>query len=117
MDKKYYYIAASIIVIIGVLCYVNYADTSRIQHTEQQLNNAGNSLERAAEQNNAARNVVTDSIRINGETERAITDAQHVFDGAKQTNRTDADIISESKRILENARNRAEGQATGSTEK
>lgn len=117
MEKKYYYIAAAIIVIIGVLCYVNYTDTSRIQHTEQQLNDAGDSLQRAAEQNNAARNVVTDSIRINGETERAITDAQHVVDGAKQTNRTDADIISESKRILENARNRAEGQGTGSEEK
>lgn len=117
MEKKYYYIAAAIVAVIGVLCYINYADTSRIQYTEQQLNNAGNSLDRAAEQNNAARNVVTDSISINDETERAITDAQHVVYGAKQTNRTDADIINESKRILENARNRAEGQATGSTEK
>ena len=117
MEKKYYYIAAAIVAIIGVLCYVNYADTSRIQHTEQQLNNAGNSLERAAEQNNAARNVVADSIRINDETERAITDAQYFVNGAEQTNRTDADIISGSKRILENARNRSEEQGTGSEEK
>lgn len=117
MEKKYYYIAVAIVAVIGVLCYVNYTDTGRIQHTEQQLNDATDSLQRAAEQNNAARNTITDSIRINDETKRAITDAQQLVDGAKQTNRTDADIISESKRILENARNRAEGQGTGSEEK
>ena len=117
MEKKYYYIAAAIVAVIGVLCYINYTDTSRIQHTEQQLNDATDSLQRAAEQNNAARNVVTDGIQLNDETKRAITDAQQLVDGAKQTNRTDADIISESKRILENARNRAEGQGTGSEEK
>ncbi len=117
-------IICAIICIVGILCYTNRdsnnIDTSRIQNAQQELVTVRQEQSRAIEENRNARAAITDSIDLNARANKAITTSEEYNRRTEQAIKTgqselerartiiddNAKLISESRSILERAKER-----------
>lgn len=117
-------IICAIICIVGILCYTNRdsnnIDTSRIQNAQQELVTVRQEQKRVIEQNKNARESITNSIDLNERASKAITSSEEYNRRTEQAITTskselreaarivsdNAKLISESRSILERAKER-----------
>ena len=130
------YIIAGAVIVVLLLCGIGYylgrstanrdAELQRVSDVKQQLEYTTTELNNATRTNSEARNAVTDSVVINqriedsvsrsedanARTGQAVTEAKRLIEDAKRTADEDASLITDSKRILDAARGRAQTRTT-----
>ena len=127
METYKRYLILGAVIVLCLLCFIAYwagrstadrdAELERVSDVKQQLDYTTTELNNATRTNNAARNTITDSIRINDETKRAITDAQLIVRDASATAEQSERVISASTAILDGAYQRAQETAAQRTSK